>query len=48
MIKARLTIKSSIRTFVRKLEFPSKEEISVYKGLVKTVEGSEVTNVMII
>ena len=48
MIKARLTIKSPIRTFVRKLEFRSKEELHIYKEIVKTVEGSEVIDTMIV
>lgn len=47
MIKASLTIKSPIRTYIRKIWFRDENEIHLYKGVVRTVEGSEVTNVVI-
>ena len=48
MIKASLTVKHpTFGLSVRKIWFRDKDEIYRYKGAVRTIEGTEVTNIVI-
>lgn len=47
MIKASLTIKSPIRTCIRKIWLRDENEIHLLKGVIRRIENSEVTDVVI-